>query len=300
MTFFLRLSFRCLASLATVVVLCPAPCRPAIRITAGAGTLRLRSGLRPSPPRARRARCAPAPGPGSSERMTSWPTARTLMRWTSACTTGSATSASSSAIRTSRTASLMLDSVSRPRPQALDGAGQALGQGFEHGGRRGDEGRAVYRPRRAHRLCDTSADADAPAIAIVLYLAATALLWRGAAAGSARPRLDPGVTAGGAVPCRNPRRGVAPLLGPGHAFLRRAVADRHRHGSVDGGVRGIRGGCRRWASWCSASRRSACWATPHTGMPTPPAPWTGACNCTRGWPCLHTRRSRWPRCWPCS
>src|SRR3546814_2110107 len=39
------------------------------------------------------------------------------MRWTTACTTGSATSASSSAIRTSRRASLMLDSLRRPRPR---------------------------------------------------------------------------------------------------------------------------------------------------------------------------------------
>src|SRR3546814_2139738 len=39
------------------------------------------------------------------------------MRWITACTTGSATSASSSAIRTSRSASLMLDSLRRPRPR---------------------------------------------------------------------------------------------------------------------------------------------------------------------------------------
>jgi hypothetical protein len=55
-TFFLRFSFRCLASLPTVVVL-PAPCRPAIRMMAGAGTLRFRSP--PARPSRRSARRAP-------------------------------------------------------------------------------------------------------------------------------------------------------------------------------------------------------------------------------------------------
>src|SRR5690606_1998892 len=116
-TFFLRLSLSRRASLPTVVVL-PAPCRPAIRITAGAGTLRLRS-----------LACAPITAvsssrttlisawPGVSDLSTSCPTARTLIRSTSACTTGKATSASSSAMRTSRVASRMFSSVSRPRPR---------------------------------------------------------------------------------------------------------------------------------------------------------------------------------------
>src|SRR5690606_7350132 len=55
--------------------------------------------------------------PGVSDLSTSWPTARTLIFSISACTTGSATSASSSAMRTSRVASRMFSSVRRPRPR---------------------------------------------------------------------------------------------------------------------------------------------------------------------------------------
>src|SRR5690606_35400296 len=116
-TFFLRLSFRCRASLPTVVVL-PAPCRPAIRIIAGAGTLRLRSlAAEPITAASSSRTTLIRAWPGVSDFSTSWPTARTLIRCTSACTTGRATSASSRAMRTSRTASPMLDSVNRPRPR---------------------------------------------------------------------------------------------------------------------------------------------------------------------------------------
>ena len=55
--------------------------------------------------------------PGVRLVSTSWPTARTLMRSIRADTTGSATSASSSAMRTSRVASRMFSSVRRPRPR---------------------------------------------------------------------------------------------------------------------------------------------------------------------------------------
>jgi len=50
--------------------------------------------------------------------VTSTPTARALTASVKLFTTGSATSASSSARRTSRTVSEMLSSVSRPRPES--------------------------------------------------------------------------------------------------------------------------------------------------------------------------------------
>src|SRR5690606_38176226 len=117
MTFFLRRSFRCRASLAAVVVL-PAPCRPAISTTAGAGTLRSSSLAEAPITRVSSSRTTLIRAwPGVSDLSTSWPIARTLMRWIRDWTTGSATSASSNAIRTSRSASVMLDSLSRPRPR---------------------------------------------------------------------------------------------------------------------------------------------------------------------------------------
>src|SRR5690606_5499076 len=105
MTFFLRFSFRCLASLPTVVVL-PAPCRPAIRNTAGAGTLRFRSVADEPMTAVSSSRTTLIRAwPGASDLSTSWPAAAA---------------------------------------QALEGAGQALGQGFEHsGGPEAENGRRL-------------------------------------------------------------------------------------------------------------------------------------------------------------
>ncbi len=115
-TFFLRFSIRCLASLAVVVVL-PAPCRPAIRITAGGWAARLMSDT-PSPMVAASSRLTmpTSAWPGLSEPSTSWPSAFSFTRATKSRTTGSATSASSSAMRTSRSMSCTLLSVMRAWP----------------------------------------------------------------------------------------------------------------------------------------------------------------------------------------
>ncbi len=116
-TFFLRRSIRCLASLAVVVVL-PAPCRPAIRMTAGGWALRLMSAT-PSPMVAASSLLTmdTSSWPGCSEPSTSWPSAFSLTRATKSRTTGRATSASSRAMRTSRSMSCTLDSVMRAWPR---------------------------------------------------------------------------------------------------------------------------------------------------------------------------------------
>src|SRR5574337_1236536 len=118
-TFFLRFSIRCLASLAVVVVL-PVPCRPAIRITAGGCAARSRSAT-PSPMvRLSSSWTTPTSAwPGLSEPTTSVPSAFSLTRAMKSRTTGSATSASSSAMRTSRSMSCTLASVMRACPRMV-------------------------------------------------------------------------------------------------------------------------------------------------------------------------------------
>ena len=118
-TFFLRLSIRCLASLAVVVVL-PAPCRPAIKITAGGCTARLMS-LTPWPMVAASSwlTMLTSSWPGCKEPSTSRPSAFSLTRAMKSRTTGSATSASSKAMRTSRSISATLSSVMRDWPRKV-------------------------------------------------------------------------------------------------------------------------------------------------------------------------------------
>jgi len=118
-TFFLRLSIRCLASLAVVVVL-PAPCKPAIRITAGGCAARLMSET-PSPIVAASSRLTMPTSacPGESDPTTSAPSAWSFTREMKSRTTGSATSASSRAMRTSRSMSCTLASVMRAWPRIV-------------------------------------------------------------------------------------------------------------------------------------------------------------------------------------
>ena len=117
-TFFLRFSIRCLASLPVVVVL-PAPCRPAIKITAGGCAARLMS-LMPSPMVAASSRLTmpTSTWPGCSEPSTSSPSAFSFTRAMKSRTTGRATSASSRAMRTSRSMSETLLSVMRACPRS--------------------------------------------------------------------------------------------------------------------------------------------------------------------------------------
>ena len=116
-TFLRRFSIRCLASLAVVVVL-PAPCRPAIRITAGGWADRLMS-LTPSPMVMINSwlTMPTKAWPGDSDPSTSCPSAFSLTRAMKSRTTGRATSASSKAMRTSRNMSPTLDSVMRAWPR---------------------------------------------------------------------------------------------------------------------------------------------------------------------------------------
>lgn len=132
-TFFFLFSLSHLASLPTVVVL-PAPCRPAIRMIAGGWTLRFSSAARPigrpgaapatasSPPMmAVSSRCTmpTSAWPGDRLVRTSSPSAFSLTRAMNSRTTGSATSASSSARRTSRSISAVLASVRRASPRMV-------------------------------------------------------------------------------------------------------------------------------------------------------------------------------------
>ena len=117
MTRFLRRSCNSLASLPVVVVL-PEPCKPAISTTAGAGQLRLSSSLRePITATSSSWTIFTRVWPGVRLCKTSWPIALPFTRSISACTTGSATSASSNAMRTSRNASRTFSSDRRPRPR---------------------------------------------------------------------------------------------------------------------------------------------------------------------------------------
>ena len=118
-TFLRSLSFRRLAILAVEVVL-PEPCRPTIMMTAGGVTSIIRSLF--SVPRnsvSVSETILTTICPGVTERSTSLPTARSVARSTNSRTTGKETSASSSAIRTSRIAARTSSSVSAPRPRSL-------------------------------------------------------------------------------------------------------------------------------------------------------------------------------------
>jgi len=122
-TFFLRFSIKCFASLAVVVVL-PAPCKPAIKITAGGWVARFKS-LTVVLPMSLPAMVAinsllttaTNAWPGLNEPTTSCPKAFSLTRAMKSRTTGKATSASKSASRTSRSMSCTLDSVMRACPR---------------------------------------------------------------------------------------------------------------------------------------------------------------------------------------
>ena len=123
------------------VVVLPEPCRPAIRITAG-GCAARSSGAFASPMSAGELAMHHAdqrlPGREAADHFLRRAPSR-APRATKSLTTGSATSASSSAMRTSRSASWTLASVRRASPRSvLTTAREPLGQGVEHGkGRKG-------------------------------------------------------------------------------------------------------------------------------------------------------------------
>ena len=119
MTFFFWRSLRYLANLPTDVVL-PAPCKPAIKITAGGCVLKS-SGTLASPIAASSSDWTILTNtwPGVRLLLTSVPTARSFTLPINSFTTGKATSASSNAIRTSRNVDLILSSVRRPLPPML-------------------------------------------------------------------------------------------------------------------------------------------------------------------------------------
>ena len=105
------------ASLATVVVL-PEPCKPASRMTAGGVVARSSPAAAP-PISAASSRCTMLMSacPGVNDPATSSPSALSRTAAMKSLTTGSATSASSSARRTSRNASWIFDSVRRASPR---------------------------------------------------------------------------------------------------------------------------------------------------------------------------------------
>ena len=108
-------SVRRLAILAAVVVL-PEPCRPTSISGTGAGALRsIGSASEPSISTSWSWTIFTTIWPGVTERMTSWPTALARTLSVKERTTSSATSASISARRTSRIASLTSASDSAPR-----------------------------------------------------------------------------------------------------------------------------------------------------------------------------------------
>ena len=118
------------ASLAAVVVL-PAPCRPARSTTIGGCARRLKPARGPPiSPTSSRWRMPMKAWPGVRLEATSAPSALALTDSMNAFTTGRATSASSSATRTSRSVALRFSAVIRPLPRRL----------------------SMARPRRAVRL----------------------------------------------------------------------------------------------------------------------------------------------------
>ena len=119
MTDFFCFSFNQRASFATVVVL-PAPCKPAIKITAGGVTLRLSvSFAAPIIAVSSSFTTLTRACPGVRLFKTLSPSAFSLTCSMNSRTTGKATSASSNAMRTSRRVSLILSSVKRPTPRKL-------------------------------------------------------------------------------------------------------------------------------------------------------------------------------------
>ena len=115
--FFSLMSLR--ASLALDVVF-PEPCRPAMRMTAGGWVARL-SALFSSPMMRTSSFLTVLikAWSGESLRLTSWPMAAFLMVSMTSLTTGRATSASISAMRTSRRAWVMFSSVMRAWPRSF-------------------------------------------------------------------------------------------------------------------------------------------------------------------------------------
>ncbi len=116
-TFLAPLSLRRRAILAVLVVL-PEPWRPTIITTAGGVTSSLRSDAsEPSISVSASLTILTTCWPGVIDFSTDWPTASSVTLSTNSRTTGSATSASSSAIRTSRIAARTSASLSAPRPR---------------------------------------------------------------------------------------------------------------------------------------------------------------------------------------
>ena len=174
------------ASFAAVVVL-PAPCRPASRITAG-GRVARSSGAAASPISARQLAVHDADERlARRERARRPPRRRACSRTraTKSLTTGSATSASSSARRTSRSASAMLASVRRASPRSVLTTRDSRWVRLSSMGRGGARAEGALRYTPARRTM------------ILLHLAAAATL-RGRRVGPlARPR----PAAGDAVRC---------------------------------------------------------------------------------------------------
>src|SRR6185437_7005812 len=107
------------ASLPAVVVL-PAPCRPASSTTCGGCTLSAKPCCgSPSRPTSSRCRMPMKACPGVRLVDTSAPSALVLTLSMKLLTTGRATSASISAMRTSRSVSATFSSVTRPRPRSV-------------------------------------------------------------------------------------------------------------------------------------------------------------------------------------
>ncbi len=151
-TFFLRCCSQ-RASLAVVVVL-PAPCKPAISTTAGGWLARLRSACWPGAGdiTATNSRCTTPTSacPGVSEPTTSWPNAACLTLAKKSRVTATETSASSKAMRTSRSMSATLLSVMRAWPRIC----------------------LMTRPRRSVRTEAIRESGDAPAAPRVVTLRA--------------------------------------------------------------------------------------------------------------------------------
>ena len=109
-----------------VVVVLPEPWRPTISTGAGGLSIRIREGSFPSPSSVRTSSSWTILMtwlPGETDRMTAWPVAFLCADRTKVRTTGSATSASSSASRTSLMAAETSSSLSAPlrvRPSSTD------------------------------------------------------------------------------------------------------------------------------------------------------------------------------------
>ena len=119
-------------SLAEVVVL-PEPCRPTIRMGAGGEPMESASFSAPRVSTSTSWTILITCWPGVTERITFSPTARGRTLSMNSFTTGSATSASIRAVRTSARAASTSASVRAPRaPELVEDAGQAGLQAFKH------------------------------------------------------------------------------------------------------------------------------------------------------------------------